>query len=224
MTTTLPIQDQRLLRQAFIHRSYLNESSEFFQSNERLEYLGDAVLELVVSQHLYQRFPQQPEGELTALRAALVKTTTLAQVATQLDFGNHLLMSKGEAQTGGRTNQSLLANTFEAVIGAIYLDSDLPSVASFLDTHLFPLIPKIIQNNLHRDYKSTFQERVQSAGHSTPTYQLSQETGPDHDKVFQMVLMVGNKKIATGSGKSKQLAEQNAAQAGLDKLDAGYKI
>lgn len=222
--TDLPINDQNLLDRAFTHRSFLNESAGVTQSNERLEYLGDAVLELAVSEHLFHAFTDKPEGELTALRAALVKTTTLAKVAENLQLGNRLQMSKGEIQTGGRTNQSLLANTFEAVIGAIYLDSGFDKVKEFLSQHLFPFLPEIIEKNLYRDFKSTFQERVQAQGHPTPSYKLVSETGPDHDKTFTVALMVGETQITTGTGKSKQLAQQDAANKGLDKLDAGVNL
>lgn len=218
----IPVNNAQLLEKAFTHRSYLNESSvEVTESNERLEYLGDAVLELAVSEYLYNRFSDKPEGELTSLRAALVKTTTLATVATTLGLGEQLHMSKGEEQTGGRKNQSLLANTFEAVIGAIYLDSGFATVVTFLEKHLFVFTDDIIANNLHRDFKSTFQERVQALGHPTPTYDVLEEEGPDHDKLFTVALLVGDKAITKGSGKSKQLAQQEAARLGLQKLDEG---
>lgn len=224
--TDLPIDNQQLLTKAFTHRSFLNETEDgsVIESNERLEFLGDAVLELIVSEHLFTTFPDKPEGELTALRAALVKTTTLAQLSEKLGLGERLLMSKGEINTGGRSNQSLLANTFEAVLGAIYLDKGTQVVKEFLETHLFTYLPDIIENNLHRDFKSTFQERVQAAGFPTPIYKLISEEGPDHLKEFTMVLIVGNTEVATGSGKNKQSAQQAAAQEGLLKLDQGFKL
>lgn len=222
---TIPVKNEKLLTKAFTHRSYLNESGEEFnESNERLEYLGDAVLELAVSEFLFKKFTDKPEGELTSLRAALVKTTTLAKASQRISLGEKLLMSRGEEQTGGRENQSLLANTFEAVIGAIYLDSGFKTVVTFLEANLFPFIDEIIANNLHRDYKSTFQELVQAEGHPTPTYKVVGEQGPDHDKIFTVALMVGTATIATGTGKSKQLAQQQAAQLGLEKLEAGLKL
>jgi len=221
----IPVNDKKLLEKAFTHRSFLNESgNEYNESNERLEYLGDAVLELAVSEFLYEKFPDKPEGELTSLRAALVKTTTLASVARKLDLGSNLLMSKGEEQTGGRENQGLLANTFEAVIGAIYLDSGFKTVVTFLEKQLFVLVDEIIANDLHKDFKSTFQEIVQADGHPTPTYKVIADEGPDHDKTFTVSLMVGKVEISQGSGKSKQLAQQAAAQAGLEKLDAGLNL
>lgn len=220
----IPVKNQKLLTTAFTHRSYLNEDDVTIESNERLEYLGDAVLELAVSNYLYHKFPDQPEGELTALRSALVKTTTLAQVSSTLDVGDKLLMSRGEISSGGRQNPSLLANAFEAIVGAIYLDSGMDTIVKFLNDHLFPLLPDIIDQNLHRDFKSTFQETVQAEGHPTPTYQLVAQEGPDHDKNFTIALYVGDKKIATGTGKSKQLAQQAAARKGLEKLEAGLKL
>lgn len=221
----LPIKNDALQTKAFTHRSYLNESGhDVKESNERLEYLGDAVLELAVSEFLYNKFTDKPEGELTSLRAALVKTTTLAQVSEKLSFGSMMLMSRGEEQTGGRNNQSLLANTFEAVIGAIYLDSGFDTVVAFLKKNLFPYIDDILENNLHKDFKSTFQEVVQADGYPTPTYKVIHEEGPDHDKLFTVALMVGDKRIAEGTGRSKQLAQQEAARVGLDKLDANFKL
>lgn len=223
--SNIPVTNEKLLQKAFTHRSYLNESGEEFnESNERLEYLGDAVLELAVSEFLFSKYPDKPEGELTSLRAALVKTTTLAEVASVLELGNQLMMSRGEEQTGGRTNKSLLANTFEAIIGAIYLDSGFDTVVEFLKTHLFVRIDDIVKNNLHRDYKSTFQERVQSDSHPTPTYTVITESGPDHDKTFEVALFVGTTQIAQGSGKSKQAAQQQAARKGLEKLDEGLML
>lgn len=221
----IPDIDPQLLQTAFTHRSYLNESDTLVsESNERLEYLGDAVLELVVSEYLYHRFGDKPEGELTSIRAALVKTTTLAEVAAQLGLGDSILMSKGEAQTGGRTNASLLADTLEAVIGAIYLDKGFDTVRTFLDEHLFVRTDSILENNLHRDFKSTFQERVQSQGHPTPTYQVLAEEGPDHVKTFTVALMVGNRQVSQGQGKSKQAAQQQAARFGLKALDEGLLL
>ncbi len=218
---TLPIKDQKLKTRAFTHRSYLNESPDVDSSNERLEFLGDAVLELIVSKHLFHKFPDKPEGELTALRASLVKTTTLAQIASKLDFGSQLLMSKGEDAGGGRQNPGLLANTFEAVLGAIYLDSDLETATAFLQTHLFPLLDTIIRDQLYRDFKSLFQETVQAQGHPTPTYEVVDQSGPDHQKSFTVSVLVADKPIATGSGMSKQQAQQQAAQNALKKLEEG---
>lgn len=214
----LPIQNKQLHSLAFTHRSYLNENSTVKEHNERLEFLGDAVLELATSEYLYNRFPKVPEGELTAYRAALVKTTSLAEVATKLDFGSQLKLSKGEEMSGGRHNQSLLADTLEAVIGAIYLDQGYSQVVSFLTQHLFPEIDHIIQNKLHKDFKSSLQEFVQSKGYNSPEYQVVEESGPDHAKTFVIHVLVDSKPVATGQGHSKQEAQQNAAKHALEKL------
>ena len=224
--TDIPIKDKQLKVRAFTHRSYLNETNDesFTKSNERLEFLGDAVLELVVSKFLFDKFPDRPEGELTALRAALVKTTTLAQVAAKLDLGSKLLMSRGESQSGGRDNQHLLANTFESVVGALYLDQGVEAAENFISTHLLPLIDEIIANDLHKDFKSTFQERVQADGHPTPVYKAINEDGPDHDKTFTVALFVSDTQVATGKGSSKQRAQQQAAKEGLQKLDTGLSL
>jgi len=215
----LPLTNKKLLELALTHRSYLNENRSVKEHNERLEYLGDAVLELAVSRFLFDKFPNKPEGELTALRSALVRTTTLAMVAESLELGKKLRLSKGEAASGGRENQALLANTFEAVVGAIYLDSGFDKVVEFLGQKLFPQIDKIIENELYKDFKSTLQEKVQANGDSTPEYKVIGEVGPDHDKEFTIEVYVGKKRLAQGKGKSKQEAQQHAAQATLTKLN-----
>lgn len=213
--------DQALLNQAFTHRSYLNETDQKdLESNERLEFLGDAVLELITSLHLYQSFPKTPEGDLTNFRSALVKTDTLSQVATTLNLGQYLKMSKGEDEGGGRQNPSLLANTVEALIGAIFLDQGIDAATKFISTHILSKLPQIMSLGLHHDYKSTLQEIVQSQGHPTPTYYVLKESGPDHSKHFNIEVRVGDKPLAQGSGHSKQRAEQSAAKAALEKLKA----
>ncbi len=214
----LNITDQNLLDLALTHRSYLNENPNAHQHNERLEYLGDAVLELAVSEYLYKRFKDKPEGDLTAYRASLVKTTTLAKVAQKLGLGEKLKMSKGEESSGGRTNQSLLANTFEAVVGALYLDKDYNAVVDFLEKNLYPELNQIIKLGLYKDFKSTLQELVQSQGSDSPEYEVINESGPDHDKEFTVVVLIDGKKVATGKGKSKQKAQQRAAQSALEIL------
>lgn len=216
--TALPIHNQDLLSLAFTHRSYLNENADIKEHNERLEFLGDAVLELATSEFLYKKFPLIPEGELTAYRAALVKTTSLANVATKLGFGTQLKLSKGEEMSGGRQNSSLLADTFEAVVGAIYLDQGFGPAVTFLATHLFPEIDRIIDQKLFKDFKSSLQEYVQAHGSSSPEYKVIDETGPDHSKIFTIEVRVDNKQVATGSGKSKQEAQQQAAKCALEKL------
>lgn len=216
----LPINDQKLLDLALTHRSYLNEHKNRTAHNERLEFLGDAVLELATSEFIYRQFPQKPEGDLTALRSSLVRTSTLAEVATNLQLGDKLQLSKGEAQSGGRTNKALLANTFEAVVGAIYLDSGFQTVVSFLEANLFPKLDSIIKNKLYKDFKSTLQETVQAQGKPTPEYKLVSQAGPDHEKHFTVAVIVGPTQLATGQGKSKQTAQQQAAKHALEKIAA----
>lgn len=208
-----------LLTTALTHRSALNESlSTATESNERLEFLGDAVLELCTTDFLFKQLPTEPEGVLTAFRAALVKTTTLAEIAVELGLGEQLYMSKGERRSGGRLNPSLLADTFEAVLGAIYLDQGYQAVDDFLKQVLYPRFDHIRENDLHRDFKSTFQELVQAKGDPTPTYQVMKEEGPDHQKNFLVAVYVGDKMIAQGSGPSKQKAQTAAAEAALEKM------
>lgn len=210
-----------LLVTALTHRSALNEQvSSSVESNERLEFLGDAVLELATTEFLFAQFPQKPEGVLTAYRSSLVKTETLAQLATELDLGQKLYLSRGEEATGGRTNTGLLADTTEAVIGALYLDQGYEVVKKFLNQHLFPKFDEIKEKKLYKDAKSLFQEVVQARGEETPNYQVIKDEGPDHDKQFTVEVKVGPKSIATGTGKSKQAAQQQAARKALKEMQA----
>lgn len=209
--------DGELLRQAFTHRSYLNEHrGEVSNHNERLEFLGDAVLELVVTHFLYEKFPEKPEGDLTAFRAALVNAVTLSEVASSIGMNDYLLLSKGEAKDTGRARGILLANAIEALIGAIYLDQGYDASKQFIEKYLFPKIDEIIQKKLWRDPKSTLQEKVQEAEGSTPHYSVIRETGPDHDKQFIVGVYMKDNLLAQGSGKSKQEAEQDAARNALE--------
>lgn len=210
--------NNQLIETALTHRSALNErGSTVTESNERLEFLGDAVLELIATEHLYQKFPQEPEGALTAYRSALVKTTSLATVAEQLGLGEKLKMSKGEEATGGRTNPSLLADTLEAVIGALYLDQGYEACEKFLHEHLFTSLDTILEQRLYKDPKSELQERVQAQGFETPNYEVISESGPDHNKEFTVAVYVGKEIAGQGTGKSKQQAQQAAAQEALKK-------
>lgn len=211
--------NQHLFRAAFVHRSYLNESKEFKESNERLEYLGDAVLELATSEFLYERYPNYQEGMLTNLRAALVRTESLAETALTLGFADLLLMSKGEEATGGRSNIGLLANTYEAFLGALYLDQGYDACAKFCQTHLFGKIDRVIKTAAYKDSKSHLQEAAQAKFKSTPAYELVGDDGPDHDKVFKMVALIGEQKYGVGEGKSKQAAQEAAARATLEMLN-----
>lgn len=208
-----------LLRNAFTHRSYLNEHpGKELESNERLEFLGDAVLELIVSLLLYHELPGFPEGKLTNIRSLLVRTTTLAEFTSQLKLGEHLLMSKGEKELGGHENISLLANLFEAIIGAIYLDQGYEKAAEFGLPQLTPKLKEVIKKQSFKDAKSLFQEFIQEQQKITPEYRVIDEKGPDHAKTFTVSLRVGETEWATGQGRSKQEAEEGAAVYGLKKL------
>jgi len=208
--------DKNLLVQAFTHRSYINENRNLKLShNERLEFLGDAVLELVTTEFLYAKYPLKTEGDLTAIRAALVNTVTLAEVGTELKFNSELLLSKGEAKDTGRARQAILANTFEAITGAIYLDQGYDVARAFIANALLPRTDIIVSEGLWVDAKSKFQEKAQEHMSQTPSYDTVSEEGPDHDKQFLVGVFVGGEKIATGTGKSKQDAEQAAAREGL---------
>lgn len=216
----IPVKDKKLLLRALTHRSWINEHpDEKATSNERLEFLGDAVLELAVTEYLFATKPQEQEGQLTALRSALVRTETLAKIAQKLKLGKHLKLSHGEEITGGRENQSLLANTFEAVIGAIYLDQGKKAAIAFIHTHLLPELEEIVNKNLAKDAKSLLQEKAQARGLQAPTYKVESENGPDHDKTFILAVYIDGKRISTGKGKSKQQAQQQAAQSALEKLN-----
>jgi ribonuclease-3 len=208
--------DKNLLKQAFIHRSYINENNNTgFSHNERLEFLGDAVLELVVTDFLYRKYPNYAEGELTAIRSALVNAIIISEVAASLKINDYLLLSKGEAKDNGKARQYILANTFEALIGAIYLDTGYEKADKFIKAFLLPKTEEIVAKKLWRDSKSLVQEKAQEYVGYTPSYKVVNETGPDHDKYFTVGIFFGNEKIAEGKGKSKQEAEQKAAENAL---------
>ncbi len=210
--------DPALLRQAFTHRSYLNEHrGEVSGHNERLEFLGDAVLELISTHFLYNKFPQHDEGELTAFRASLVNAVTCAEVAQEIGMNDYLLLSRGESKDSGRARSVLLANAFEALVGAIYLDQGYDAVSAFIHTYLLPKIDEIVRKRLWQDPKSTLQEKVQDKDGITPHYTVLQESGPDHDKHFTVGVYCKEVLLAEGEGKSKQEAEQEAAKAALQK-------
>lgn len=206
-----------LLTQAFIHRSYLNENPKIgLEHNERLEFLGDAVLELVVTEYLYKNYPGKPEGELTNWRAALVNAKMLASIAQELNFNEFLLLSRGEAKETGKARQYILANTFEAFIGSLYLDLGYDACKLFVEQHLISRLPKIIEERLFKDPKSLFQEEAQERVGITPSYKVLQEWGPDHAKHFVVGVFLDNEFVAQGEGMSKQEAEENAARNGLE--------
>ena len=218
-TPALPeFKNEQLLITALTHRSALNEHlSTATESNERLEFLGDAVLELIVTEFLFQKLPKEAEGKLTAIRSAMVKTTTLAEIGHELNIGQHLYMSKGEESTGGRHNESLLANSIEALIGALYLDQGIAVPTKFLEQMLFPRYDQIMAEKAYRDHKSYLQEIVQAKGHEAPLYEVIAEAGPDHDKIFTVQVLVSGEKMGEGTGKSKQAAQQEAAATALKK-------
>lgn len=204
---------------AFIHRSYLNEAKAKIESNERLEFLGDSILSFLVSRYLYRTYPHLPEGELTSLRSSIVKTTTLADIAIDLDLGKFLKLSKGEDEGGGRTNPSILADTFEALLGAIYIDQGLDKADDTVGKFLLPRLTDIIEKKSYKDAKSTFQELVQEKTRISPLYKVISESGPDHAKTFVIGVYVGDDLRGTGKGRSKQEAEQMAAAAALEKWE-----
>lgn len=211
--------DKRLLRTAFTHRSYLNENKgSAMEHNERLEFLGDAVLELVVTDFLFRKYPDKPEGELTSYRAALVNTQSISDAASDLGMNDYLLLSKGEAKDTGRARQYILANTFESFIGALYLDQGYTAAESFISQNLFHKADDMVKGRLWQDSKSKFQEMAQEKESITPHYTLIHESGPDHAKVFTIGVYLGHKEVARGEGKSKQEAEQMAAAKALHLL------
>lgn len=218
------IKNKDLLKEALTHRSYVNENKGLkIKHNERLEFLGDAVLELISTEFLFHKYPDRPEGDLTSFRAALVRTESLAEVATHLHYGDYLYMSKGEEATGGRGRQYILANAFEAVIGAIYLDQGMQACQEFLNQFLLPKIDQIVENRLDVDAKSKLQEIAQERLKFTPIYELLGEEGPDHDKTFEMEVLLNGVGFGKGKGKSKQEAEQNAAKFALKNWDSLYQ-
>jgi len=208
--------DKDLLMQAFIHRSYINENGGIKLShNERLEFLGDAVLELIVTDFLFKKYPTYTEGELTALRSALVNAIIISEVATAIEMNDYLLLSKGESKDNGKARQYILANTYEALVGAIYLDGGYDIANKFISKTLLPHTEEIVAKKLWRDSKSLVQEKAQEFVSVTPLYKVLNETGPDHDKHFTVGIYFGTELIAEGKGKSKQEAEQAAALAAL---------
>lgn len=215
-TIGVEFNDKKLLRQAFVHRSYINENKDAdLGHNERLEFLGDAVLELVITDYLYKKYPDKTEGDMTLYRSALVNATTCAAVATKLGVNDFLVLSKGESKDVGRARQYILANTLEAIIGALYLDRGYEVAKDFIGRHISPLIGNILAEGSWMDSKSRFQERAQDIEGSTPSYKTLKETGPDHDKRFTVGVFVGAKMVASGEGESKQDAEQEAARKAL---------
>ena len=209
--------DPNLLKLALTHRSWVNEHSKERSSNERLEFLGDAILEFIVSKELYNRFPDKEEGYLTALRANLVNTVNLAQIAKNLNLGEDLFLSKGEEETGGRLNPSIMADTVEAVIGALFIDGGTEKAEEFIFEYLLSEIDKKLAEPL-KDPKSRLQEYVQSKGMLAPKYDVIDEEGPDHNKLFTIEVVVEGVRWGLGTGKNKSEAAQNAAAKALEKI------
>lgn len=213
--------DYSLLIRALTHRSYLNEHPDkALEDNERLEFLGDAVLDFIVGAYLYHRFPEMDEGELTSLRAALVRAKTLADFARQLEIGRFLQMGYGEAENGGRERTPLLCASFEAVIGAIYLDQGLSPVKTLVEQLVKPALAQIMAESLHKDAKSEFQMWAQAKYNITPHYQVVSSSGPDHAKQFIVQVLLNEDVWGEGSGRSKQTAAQAAAQVAMAKVES----
>lgn len=213
--------NSKILETVFTHKSFINEAKTHIEHNERLEFLGDAVLELVVTEYLYTNFPN-PEGDLTNWRAALVRGKNLAKLAKDLDLGSFLRLSKGEEKSGGREKGYILANTFEALIGAIYLDSGFETAKKFINKHVTALLSDILRKKLHIDAKSYLQEKAQDKNNSTPEYKLINEEGPAHEMIFEMAVYLNDNLVGRGKGSSKQKAEQQAAMDALKQL--GWQI
>lgn len=211
-----------LLLQALTHRSYINEhGDDSISDNERLEFLGDAVLDFLVGDMLYQRFPDMPEGDLTRLRAALVRTKSLAELAKNIGLGQALRMGKGEETSGGRERVTNLCATFEAVVGALYLDQELNAVRAFVIPYLDALLQQILANSRDRDARSRLQEWSQAEHNLTPAYRTVSANGPDHQKEFVVEVVIGERPVAHGTGRSKQSAAQSAAREALRLLEKG---
>lgn len=214
----LKFKDPKILEQAFYHRSYLNEVQRDIQSNERLEFLGDSILSFIISAHLFQKREKDAEGELTNLRAYIVKTKSLAKAAKKLNLGDYLRLSKGEELGGGRKNPQLLANTFEALLGAIYIDQGLEAVQKVIEKTLLSLFAGELKSGPPKDAKSNLQEIVQEKFKESPHYKILATRGPDHAKKFTVAVYLRSKEYGRGEGGSKQVAEEQAAALALEKL------
>jgi ribonuclease-3 len=214
----LPFNDYFLLTRALTHRSYLNENKDAIEDNERLEFLGDAVLDFIVAEWLYNHYPEKPEGDLTRLRAALVHTDQLASFARKIDLGLALRLGKGEIQAGGRERVTLLCDAFEALVGALYLHGGITVVNEFMVPLLKDVVDIIFQNHMDEDTKSRLQEWAQGHGFPSPKYVLVAEEGPDHEKTFEMEVQIGMRPYGRGIGSSKQTAEKVAAREALINL------
>jgi len=217
---SMEVGDKKIYQKAFIHRSYVNENTDKkIEHNERLEFLGDAVLELAVTDYIYDNYPQKNEGILTNWRAALVRGSNLAQAANKLSLGKYLCLSKGEEKSGGREKEVILAGTFEALVGAIYLDQGYIKAEKFIQTEIITYLESIIKEGKHIDSKTYFQELAQEEYGITPSYDVVSQAGPDHNKIFKVAVYLDEKKVGLGKGRSKQKAEAKAAKDALNKLN-----
>ncbi len=224
-TLEITFTDKSLLRRALTHRSYLNENPDYpLSDNERLEFLGDAVLDFLTAKYLYNHFPEMAEGGMTSLRAALVRSETLAHFATALNLGEYLLLSHGEAESGGRERPATLCAAFEALVGAILLDQGLQAVEDFVLRCVEPEIRHILDEELYKDAKSTLQELAQAQLQITPIYRTVAERGPDHAKEFTVEVLVGDEVYGRGIGPNKQVAEQEAAKVALQRMSLEFRV
>jgi len=221
-TLGVSFKDPSLMEQALVHSSYINESPGITTSNERLEFLGDAVLGLIIAQELYQRLPQSSEGEMTELRSSLVRGDALSRLAKAISLGDYLYLGKGEEASGGRRKPAKLAGAMEAVIAAIFLDQGLNATRDFILRLMGKELDKVLSQGIAPDYKSQLQELIQARHQQTPTYQVIEETGPDHDRRFSVEVRVGGTVLGRGSGKSKKSAEEEAARSALDQLPTDF--
>jgi ribonuclease III len=211
------------LNQAFTHRSFAHEAGENGENNERLEFLGDSVLGLVVAEYVYATLPDQPEGELARIKSFVVSEASLSEISRSLRVDNFILIGKGEEYSGGRSKKTILADCLEAIIGAYYLDSGFPAAQRFVQTMLIPEINKVLENRHAKDYKTLLQEWVQKRMKTYPKYRVMQKTGPDHDKTFWIEVHVGDRSFGAGKGKNKKEAEQEAARLAWESLTGGDK-
>ena len=219
MKTIPTFQNKALFEQAFIHRSYLNENREKRESNERMEFLGDSILSFIISNHLYATFPHFDEGILTNLRSLIVNTKSLAMVSKEYEFGKLLKLSRGEEDSKGRENESLLANCYESFLGALFLDQGIEAAKAFVSDSLFPKIEELMKQKTFKDPKRLLQEKVQAQKFPSPVYKVIAEDGPPHAKHFTIGVFVNDNQIGVGEGKSKQEGEEMAAKVALEEMD-----
>jgi ribonuclease III len=210
------LKNKKLFDEAFTHRSYLNEARLKTSSNERLEFLGDSIISFVVSNHLYSKYPDFNEGNLTNLRSLMVNTKSLSEIARELNIGELLKLSRGEEESKGRENATLLENSFEAYVGALFLDQGMDAIIQFLNQSMFPKIQDLVNKKAFKDPKSLLQEKVQAKKQGSPSYRVLEETGPAHAKTFKVGVFINGKKLGEGIGKSKQIAEESAAKVALE--------